>query len=146
MTARFTPELQGSVLRALYAGLTLVEAAEQVGVAERTLRNWLSTGRSNPDSEHGRFAVAVDEARDVAARADMTLDEFRGHLNKAVRAGSVAAMKVWLELHEREQEDGEAGPFASLDSEESAIQRLARRRTTGSATSTFNNHTREVNA
>ena len=133
MTARFTPELQGSVLRALYAGLTLVEAAEQVGIAERTLRNWLSTGRSNPDSEHGRFAVAVDEARDVAARADMTLDEFRGHLNKAVRAGSVAAMKVWLELHDREREDGDEDPFAALDPDESAIERLARRRTNGRA-------------
>lgn len=131
MRALFSPEVQGAVLRAVYGGLSLVEAAEQAGVGERTLRNWLSAGRKDPESEHGRFAAAVDEARDAAARADMSFDEFRGHVSRAVRAGSVQAMRVWLELHDRQQDEPD-DPFAALDAAanghngQSTIDRLAR--------------------
>ncbi len=115
MRSTFTPRARGSVLQGLYAGLTLVESIERAGLAEQTVKGWLTRGRQDPDSEHGRFAAAVDEARDVAARADMTLAEFRGHLNRAVRAGSVSAMRLWLTLHQSEQDEADDDPFAEVD-------------------------------
>lgn len=147
MRSTFTSEARGSVLQGLYAGLTLAESIERAGLPEQTVKNWLTRGRKDIDhgaeSEYATFARAVDEAREVAATADLSLPEFRGCLAKAVRAGSVTAMRLWIEMRDREAaEDGcEDDPFAALDGagdfrmrrakrrgEQSVIDRLAQRR------------------
>jgi len=52
-------------------------------------------------------------------------------VSRAVRAGSVQAMRVWLELHDRQQDEPD-DPFAALDAAanghngQSTIDRLAR--------------------
>lgn len=117
MVTRFTAEARGGVLQGLYGGLTLVEACGRAGVPVKTVKGWLTRGRAESETAYATFAQAVDEARDVAARADMALPEFRGHLNKAVRAGSIAAMRLWLDVFDRQ--DGR---------EPDAVDELLRRR------------------
>ena len=95
MTSRFTPETRGTILQGLNAGLTLAESAQGAGLPVQTLRNWLTQGRQEADTEHADFTAAVDAARERAARAPMDDREFRGCLNAAVRAGSVQAMRLW---------------------------------------------------
>lgn len=99
VTAKFTPEVRGRILQGLYAGLTLGEAAAGADVAEQTLKNWCTRGREEQGGEHAAFVVAVDEARDCAARSHMSFEEYCGHVNRAVRAGSVAAMRLWASIH-----------------------------------------------
>lgn len=132
MTSRFTPETRGAVLQALYSGLSLSESADQAGVPLQTLKNWLTRGRQETDTEYSAFASAVDEARDVAARAPMSDREFRGYLNRAVRGGSVQAMRLWIALRQ-EDDDEPADPFAELDAHDdlSWIDRLAARKAAG---------------
>lgn len=117
MTRRFTPETRGAVLQGLNAGLTLAESAQRAGLPEQTLKNWLTQGRREADTEHADFAAAVDAARERAARAPMDDREFRGCLNAAVRAGSVQAMKLWWSV--RDDDD---------DLEHDALGQLNRRR------------------
>lgn len=118
MRARFTPEARGAILQNLYAGLTLAESAERAGLPPQTLRNWLTRGRGEAGTEHAAFVTAVDEARDVAAAAPMSSAEFRGCLNRAVRRGSVAALKLWWAIHADEAAGGAVDaedPFAARD-------------------------------
>lgn len=133
MTSKFSPEARGSVLQGLYGGLTLSESIERAGLAEQTVKNWLNRGRKDlsrsVESEHATFAVAVDEARDVASAAEMTLEEFRGHLNRAVRNGSVAAMKLWMDVRPDLDEDEVDDPFARF-AESDQLDRLNARRAT----------------
>jgi len=118
MRSTFAPETRGRVLQGLFAGLTLAEAIERAGLAEATVKAWLTRGRKDlerhAESEHAMFARAVDEAREVAATAELSLPEFKGFLAKAVRGGSVAAMRLWLDLQDREQREPD-GPFTALD-------------------------------
>lgn len=127
MTSRFTPETRGAVLQALYSGLSLSESADQAGLPVQTLKNWLTRGRRETDTDYSAFATAVDEARDVAARAPMSEREFRGYVNRAVRGGSVQAMRLWIAL--RQADDERNDPFAELDEhgEPDFISRLAAR-------------------
>lgn len=115
MTTRFTPETRATVLQALDAGLTLRESARRAGLPEQTLKNWLTKGRQEADTEHADFTAAVDEARDRAARAPMTDREFRGCLNAAVRAGSVQAMKLWWSVREDDDPDLENDAIGQIN-------------------------------
>jgi len=121
MTTRFGPTICGSIVQSVRGGLTIAESAARAGVAAQTVRHWLSRGRSEDgDTPHAVFAAAVDDARAAAAHAPMSDREFRGHLAKAVRGGSVGAMRLWwrtrsaVELDELDDER-EFDPFARLD-------------------------------
>jgi hypothetical protein len=98
----------------------------------QTLKNNLALGRKESGTERAAFAEAVDAARVAAAQAPMTLVEFRGFLNAAVRAGSVAAMKLWLEVYEHGEPDDELAALARRHEERrnggSVIEALAERR------------------
>jgi len=122
--SRFTAEARGGVLQGLYAGLTLTEAAERAELPAQTVKNWLTRGRSEIGTEHAVFAAAVDAARESAERAAMTEQEFRGCVNRAVRAGSVQAMRLWWAIRSDDAVDED--PFAGLDDD--PITQLARRR------------------
>ena len=103
-------------MQGLYAGLTLSEAVGHAGLPVQTVKNWLTRGRSEIGTEYAGFAVAVDAARDAAARAVMSDAEFQGALNRAVRAGSVSAMKLWWQLRAAgDSFEAFGGPFAVLD-------------------------------
>lgn len=119
---KFTPEARALVLGAMRAGLSLTDACTQADLSENTVKGWLKRGRSGSDSDYAAFAAAVDEARESAATAAMDVDEFMEHLNSAVRAGSVQAMKLWWDI-----ERGRGGDEAAVP-KRSFIDELARRR------------------
>src|SRR5215218_8169343 len=114
MRTRFTSETRGAVLEALRAGLTLSEAARGADLPEGTLKGWLTRGRAESGTDHAMFAAAVDAAREGASLADLTDAEFRACVNRAVRAGSVQAMKLWLAIRD-DAPNGADEPFAELD-------------------------------
>ncbi len=122
--ALFTAENRGAVLQGVRAGLTITEAAERAGLSSQLVRNWLSQGRGEADTEHARFAAAVDEAREDAASADLTEDEFRRHLNKAVRSGSIQAARLWWSVNRPDRGDDRDRLPDALD--ELRAQRQAR--------------------
>ena len=126
MRSRFTAEARGGVLQGLSAGLTLTEAAERAELPTQTVKNWLTRGRSEIGTEHAAFALAVDAAREAAERAAMSEQEFRGCVNRAVRAGSVQAMRLWWAIRSDDESDVvDEDPFADLDD---PVTQLARRR------------------
>jgi predicted transcriptional regulator len=112
------------VIAAVKAGATLAEAAQQAEITERTVKRWLSKGRSDSKSPYASFAFAIDfirESREAPTEGDGPVDdeEVQLHLSKAIRNGSVAAMKVWTDVY-RKQGDGDgdekpADPLAGLD-------------------------------
>jgi hypothetical protein len=58
------------------------------------------------------FVAAVEEARESHERASLGRDDFEKHLAKAVRAGSVQAMKLWWAIHGKAEEpDADADPL-----------------------------------
>ena len=117
MTTRFGPLVCGSIVQSVRGGLTIAESAERAGVAAQTARHWLSRGRREIGTEHAVFAAAVDDARAAASHAPMSDREFRGHLAKAVRGGSVGAMRLWWRTRSEDELDDERelDPFAELD-------------------------------
>jgi hypothetical protein len=66
---------------------------------------------------YNRHHGADDDARAAAAHAPMSDREFRGHLAKAVRGGSVGAMRLWWRTRSEDELDAERelDPFAELD-------------------------------
>lgn len=114
MKALFTPENRGAIIQSVRAGLTIGEAAERAGLAPQTVRNWLTQGRAEDGtgSPHANFAAAVDEAREQAQAADLTEAEFRAHLNKAVRSGSINAARLWWAVHQPDRDSPERPPDA----------------------------------
>lgn len=99
MRSQFSPEASGAVIRWVRAGLTIAEAAERAGLAPQLVRNWLSRGRREVDTEYAAFAVGVDEAREAAQTEELAEGEFHARLNRSVRAGSVQAMRLWWAIH-----------------------------------------------
>jgi transposase-like protein len=97
--SKFTPENRAVILAQLRSGGSLAGACRDVGVRLKTAEGWLTRGRRDDDGDYADFAQAVDEARVARQRAGLTPDEFEKHLSKAVRAGSVQAMKLWADLH-----------------------------------------------
>ena len=81
---RFTREARLELLEAIRGGLTLVDACETTGLAVDTVKGWLKRGRRESETEYAVFVEAVDRAREDAAAAEMSVAEFRAHLNAAV--------------------------------------------------------------
>jgi hypothetical protein len=96
-----------AALAALREGLPAEVAAEGAGVSPSTVRTWIRKGRRDPGGEFGAFARAVESEEGDGA---MTVEEIERHLATIIRRKqSVAAMKLWLELHHggRESQDDE---------------------------------------
>lgn len=118
MRSLFTPEVAKTIVEGIERGLSIPEVCTWSGLSENTVHGWLRRGRKEADTPYARFADDVDQARKQAASAVMDEIEFRMHLNKAVRAGSVQAMKLWWEINGQDAPDddkAEPNPFAFLD-------------------------------
>ena len=87
------------MIQGVRAGLSISDAAERAGLAYATVRNWLAQGRAESGTPHADFAAAIDIARDEAAGAELTLDEFNERLARSVRNGSVQAARLWWAIH-----------------------------------------------
>ncbi len=100
--SKFMPEIRAALVELFAAGATVDEAARGCELRPKTVSGWLTRGRREGDGEYADFARAVDlgreKAREAAANA-LTPEEFKQHLAKAVRAGSVSAMKLYYEIH-----------------------------------------------
>lgn len=110
------------LLASVRAGVTVDEAARSAGVRVNTVRSWLSRGRKAPEGPYGRFAAEIDASRELKRlpaplelRA-LTRDELERVLAEKVRAGSVQAMRLWVDLH-RSEFEGERvdDPFVEFD-------------------------------
>jgi len=115
MMSRFSAEVREAIVGHVRAGVSLADAAAAADVAAQTLKNWLSRGRAETDTDHARFAAAVDAAREAAAAAAMTDHEFQGHLNAAVRRGSVTAMRLWVQVNREPPDDDDPFELDELD-------------------------------
>lgn len=111
-----------TIMAALRAGASRVDAAREAGIASRTIDRWVARGRRDPDSTYGPFAAEVDrlrEARQVPSSDEPVDDaEVQLHLSRAIRNGSVSAMKVWIDTYRRKQVGAgkkSADPLAELD-------------------------------
>ena len=123
MMSRFD-DFAGQLIGAVRAGQTLDAAAAQAGISVNTARTWARRGRKDPDSRWGEFARALDAARE-ANKADPSLmdwSEFERHLSKAIRGGSVQAMRLFATLHREDDAPAES------DDEFQRFDELARRR------------------
>ncbi len=130
MRSRFE-QVAGQLVGAVRAGATLDAAAAQASVSVHTARDWARKGRGEPEGRYGRFAADLAAARERPAcleSSEMDWAEFESHLAKAVRAGSVQAMRVYASLH---RPDGvaevEGDEFARFD------ELATRRRVRGAA-------------
>ena len=103
------------MLASLRAGASIDEAARNVGVNINTLRTWLRNGRKEPEGRYGEFALEVDairEARQLPDRAELaalTREEVEAILAEKARAGSIPALRLWVDLHRAEFEAQPAG-------------------------------------
>jgi transposase-like protein len=97
----------GQVATALAAGVSVADAARQVGVSRRTVQRWLREGRgADADPKLRRLALRVDAAR-RRQRIDRggviaSLPELHRVIDRAARAGSVEAMRLVHKRHCRE--------------------------------------------
>jgi transposase-like protein len=122
------------IVAAQKAGASLADACRENDISERTVKGWLTKGRKNPDSPYANFAFAIDfirEARD-APDSDEPVDdeEVQLHLSRAIRNGSVPAMKVWTDTYRKKgggegEEKKPADPLGKMD--ELAARRVGAR-------------------
>jgi hypothetical protein len=113
-------EAAGQIVGAVRAGATLDAASKQAGVSVATVRGWAQKGRKEPDGRFGVFARDLDAARAAAspAQVDMDWPEFEECLAKAIRGGSVQAMRVYASIHrpgKASEEPAEPDAFAEAD-------------------------------
>ena len=101
--SKFTAPARAQIVAGVGAGASLPDAAHAAGVHPATLKGWITRGRRG-EAGYAEFAAEVEAAREAAeAAVPMTREEFRRHLDRAVRAGSVQAMKLWSEIDLRER-------------------------------------------
>ena len=97
-------DLGGQLVGAMKAGLSLRDACRQVGVNENTARGWLRRGRQESEGPFADFAAAMEAARAVEAPfGPMTEKELKLHIWRAVKRGSVQAMKLYAEILRHEE-------------------------------------------
>ena len=135
MTARFGKAPCEAVTEHLAAGCTLREAAEASGLRFETVRTWLKRGRKEDSGAYADFADQVDEARERAARRPLDRDEWEELVGQAARKGSVAALKLWHEVHRDDpaEDDEEPGELDILDELDQVAAARARRSGAGAA-------------
>ena len=112
-----------ALLASVRAGATVDEAARHEGVKVNTVRTWLAKGRKEPQGRYGRFASEVDATRQLqrlpqrSELQEFTYEELERLLAEKIRAGSVPAMRLWVDLHRAEFERSEQAddPFAEFD-------------------------------
>lgn len=112
--SRFTEAVRVELLASVRGGASLPDACSSAGIPAATVKSWLQRGRREDGTPHAAFAKAVDGAREASAVEPMDDAEFQTHLDRAVRAGSVQAMKLWGELRAR-RGDQEERPVDALD-------------------------------
>lgn len=124
LTSSVFQEAQEGLVAAVSAGASVDDAARSHGVPVGTVRSWLARGRKAPDGPYGGFASRVDAARRLQRLpapqevAGLTPGEFEELLAEKVRSGSVPAMRLWLDLHRSEFEEGGGvadDPFREFD-------------------------------
>ena len=105
------------ILKAVRTGSSLTEAARLVGVPIGTVRSWGNRGREYPDRAFGKYAreleairedrtsfgLGEEEEADLADRP-MSHGEIERRLTAAIRRDNLAAMRLWLDIHPREDE------------------------------------------
>jgi hypothetical protein len=112
-------ELAPKLLSAVHAGATLDEACRNLGVAIGTARGWAYRGRRGSE-RYAEFARTLEAIRGERRRAEQALDgpvtlaEAEAVLARAVRRGSIPALKLWLERHDRNHQPAE-DEFSWLD-------------------------------
>lgn len=111
--SKFTPESRLAVIARLEAGSSLAQSCSAAGLRLATVKGWLTRGRQERQGAYSEFAAAVDAAR-KAAEGPMSPEEFQRHLDRSVRAGNVAAMKLWAERERRSADDSPA-PKSKVD-------------------------------
>ena len=120
------------VVAAVRSGATLGEAAASNGVAERTVKQWLTKGRRDPASGYASFATVIDFMREFRAETSkeepVDDEEVLLHLSKAIRSGNVQAMKVYVDAYRKRGEEGseKKAPDALADVDELAKRRAGR--------------------
>lgn len=123
---KFTPEMRSALLDRIERGASIPDAAAAEALHESTLKGWLARGREESEGDYAEFAEGIEAARSAyreQLERPMDREELEREVWKAVRAGSVAAMKLaWEILKARKAEDpGKAGgddPFAQLDADD----------------------------
>ena len=110
------------IVNAVKAGATIAEAAQQAEITERTVKRWLTEGRRDAASPYANFSFAIDfirESRAVDPTDSERLDRdgMLHLLEQAARKGNVQAMKVWLDNHGPDGDEGEkpGDPLAGID-------------------------------
>jgi squalene cyclase len=114
---KFTDENRAQLLAKIAAGATLEEASRGCEIRPKTVAGWLTRGRQEANGPYFDFAAAVEGAREkaqAAASKAMTPAEFNEHLAKAIRAGSVSAMKLFHEIRRDQKGDDPGDEFDNL--------------------------------
>lgn len=133
---KFTPENTALIVSTLRAGGSFAEACRTVEVRQKTAEGWLTRGRRETEGPYAAFAKAVADAREEFDQAGMDEDEFDKHLARAVRAGSVQAMKLWWQIHGGKDPDspdaedakpGDRDPFTEIEQEDELAEKRAAR-------------------
>jgi hypothetical protein len=125
--SRFTAANAAYIAEQVRKGRSLAEVCEELDLRLKTVEGWLTRGRKEIEAlPYANFAAAVDQARIAAAQDALGRDDFETELAKAVRKGSVQALKLWWQVHGTKAKEGddpegagegddEEDPFAALD-------------------------------
>lgn len=124
--SRFTPTVRGDLVARAAAGASFADSCRALGLRQNTAKAWVSRGRRESEGPYAAFAADLDEARRVASERPepLTAEQFRGHLDDAVRAGSIAGMRLWSALYL----DDPSEEVTTNDDPLSELDDLARRR------------------
>lgn len=129
MASKFTPEVRGAVLERFAAGCTIYDTAHAVGVAEKTLKGWLTRGRREESGDYADFARRADEVRAEAKNRPepMTEEEHRLVVSESARKGNTQAMKLYWEMLLDDRSADEEEPADPLDELDELAERRAAR-------------------
>jgi hypothetical protein len=136
---RFTRDRRTRFLALLEAGHNVEQACAAVGVSRATVTRWAAKGRVlGARDDHSHFASRLDEIRHGGGDGPvgpLGVDDIVCLLERSAKRGSVPAMKLLLERHERgdREVDGEPDPFSDLDGDELGARRARSRRSRANA-------------
>ena len=117
-------EVGGVVVALTASGLSLEDACREAGIALNTVKTWLKRGRREVSGPYGAFARSIEAARTLAKTptGPMSEEELNQAVWRAVRKGSVPAMRLAWELLKAAERPSKADPLSVID-------QLAARRT-----------------